>query len=45
MWVSLVYSIDPTISVVSTLFIAVSILILIGVTTMHAIGKPRAGQE
>jgi putative spermidine/putrescine transport system permease protein len=45
MWVSLVYSIDPTISVVSTLFIAVSILMLMGVTAVQAIGKSRTGQE
>jgi putative spermidine/putrescine transport system permease protein len=36
MWVSLVYSIDPTISVVSTIFLAVSIVLLaaIGMTQM-----------
>jgi putative spermidine/putrescine transport system permease protein len=45
MWVSLVYSIDPAISVVSTVFVAVSILILIGVSAMQAIGKARVGEE
>lgn len=41
MWVSLVYSIDPTISVVSTVFVAASILILIGVSVTQTIGKSR----
>ena len=45
MWVSLVYSIDPTISVVSTVFVVVSIFMLIGVSTMQSIGKSRVGEE
>lgn len=39
MWVSLVYSIDPTISVVSTVFVAVSIVMLVAVSAMQALGR------
>jgi putative spermidine/putrescine transport system permease protein len=42
MWVSLVYSIDPTISVVSTVFVALSILILTAVSVMQRVGNSRA---
>jgi putative spermidine/putrescine transport system permease protein len=42
MWVSLVYSIDPTISVVSTVFVALSILILSAALVMQRVGNSRA---
>jgi putative spermidine/putrescine transport system permease protein len=42
MWVSLVYSIDPTISVVSTVFVAVSVVILIAITLMQSAASRRA---
>lgn len=37
MWVSLVYSIDPTISVVSTAFVALSVVLLCAVVVMQRI--------
>jgi len=42
MWVSLVYSIDPTISVVSTVFVAVSVVLLIAITLMQSAASRRA---
>lgn len=42
MWVALVYSIDPTISVVSTIFVAVSVVILVGIAVIQSIGSRRA---
>lgn len=41
MWVSLVYSIDPTISVVSTVFVAVSIVMLGIITLVQATASRR----
>lgn len=42
MWVSLVYSIDPTISVVSTVFVAVSIILLLILAAVQGIAGRRA---
>jgi putative spermidine/putrescine transport system permease protein len=44
MWVSLVYSIDPTISVVSTIFVAVSILMLLTVVAVQRLGASRPAE-
>lgn len=44
MWVSLVYSIDPTISVVSTIFVAVSILMLLTVVAIQRLGATRPAE-
>jgi len=41
MWVSLVYSIDPTISVVSTVFVAVSIAMLAAILLMQNAARRR----
>jgi len=42
MWVALVYSIDPTISVVSTIFIAVSVLLLSIIGLARAVSARKA---
>jgi putative spermidine/putrescine transport system permease protein len=42
MWVSLVYSIDPTISVVSTVFVVISVVILTAITLMQSATKRAA---
>lgn len=42
MWVSLVYSIDPTISVVSTVFVAVSLILLLILAVVQGIAGRRA---
>lgn len=42
MWVSLVYSIDPTISVVSTVFVVLSIAILAAIALMQWVTSRRA---
>lgn len=44
MWVALVYSIDPTISVVSTVFVAASILILTTIASLQAIAGRQGGE-
>jgi ABC-type spermidine/putrescine transport system permease subunit II len=42
MWVSLVYSIDPTISVVSTIFLAVSLTLLTAISMAQMAGRRQA---